>query len=190
MHTRDDALTLLYELTKSESLRKHGLAVEASMRAFARRLGGDEETWGIVGLLHDFDYEAHPGLDEHPFFGARILTEAGWSREIIDGVLAHAPYTGVQRDTPLKQTIFAVDELSGFIVACALVHGRSFGNLDPARVRKKLKDKSFARQVNRDDIRVGLEELGGDPDEHIQFVINALKAIAPELGLAAEPSGI
>lgn len=186
MHTRDDAIALLHELTASDSLRKHGLAVEASMRAFARTLGGDEETWGIVGLLHDFDYEAHPTTDEHPLIGARILEERGWPREIIDGVLAHAPYTGVQRDTPLKQTIFAVDELSGFVVACALVHGRNLGNLDPARVRKKLKDKSFARQVNREDIRVGLEELGGDPDAHVQRVIDALKSVAPELGLSAE----
>ena len=189
MHTRDDAIALLYELTQSDSLRKHGFAVEASMRAFARKLGGDEETWGIVGLLHDFDYEAHPSTDEHPFVGARILKERGWSQEIIDGVMAHAPYSGVARDTPLKQSIFAVDELSGFVVACALVHGRSFGNLNPTRVRKKLKDKSFARQVNRDDIRVGLEELGGDADEHIQFVIDALKTVAPELGLSAEPTG-
>lgn len=186
MYERADALALLHQLTESESLRKHGLAVEASMRAYARKLGGDEETWGIVGLLHDFDYEAHPSLDEHPFVGARILEEAGWPREIVDGILAHAPYTGVARDTPLKRTIFAVDELSGFVVACALVHGRSLGNLDPARVKKKLKDKSFARQVNREDIRQGLEELGGDPDEHIQYVIDALKTVAPELGLGAE----
>jgi len=188
MHTRDDAVALLHELTKSDSLRKHGLAVEASMRAFARRLGGDEETWGIVGLLHDFDYEAHPTIDEHPFVGAQILKERGWSQEIIDGVLAHAPYAGVARDTPLKQSIFAVDELSGFVMACALVYGRSFGNLDPSRIRKKLKDKSFARQVNRDDIRVGLDEIGGDPDEHIQYVIDALKGVAPELGLSADPT--
>src|SRR5215203_762464 len=188
MHTRDDAVALLHELTKSDSLRKHGLAVEASMRAFARRLGGDEETWGIVGLLHDFDYEAHPTIDEHPFVGAQILKERGWSQEIIDGVLAHAPYSGVSRDTPLKQSIFAVDELSGFVMACALVYGRSFENLDPSRIRKKLKDKSFARQVNRDDIRVGLDEIGGDPDEHIQYVIDALKGVAPELGLSTEPT--
>jgi putative nucleotidyltransferase with HDIG domain len=186
MPTRDDAITILHELTKSESLRKHGLAVEASMRAYARRYGEDEETWGLVGILHDFDYEAHPSLDEHPFVGAQLLRDRGWPEEIVEGVLAHAPYTGIQRDTPLKRTIYAVDELSGFIVACALVYERNLANLDPSRVRKKLKDKSFARQVNREDVRVGLEDLGGDPDEHIQYVIDALKTVAPELGLKVE----
>lgn len=186
MPTRDEAIEILHELTKSESLRKHGLAVEASMRAYARRYGEDEETWGLVGILHDFDYEAHPTLDEHPFVGAQLLRDRGWPEEIVEGVLAHAPYTGVQRDTPLKRTIYAVDELSGFIVACALVYERNLSNLDPSRVRKKLKDKSFARQVNREDVRVGLEDLGGDPDEHIQYVIDALKTVAPELGLTAD----
>lgn len=185
MPTRDEALALLHELTKGESLRKHGLAVEASMRAYARRYGEDEETWGMVGILHDFDYEAYPTVEDHPFKGAQILRERGWPDEIIGGVLAHAPYSGELRNTPLKRTIYAVDELSGFVVACALVYERDLGKLDPARVRKKLKDKSFARQVNREDIRVGLEDLGGDPDEHIQFVIDALKTVAPDLGLKA-----
>jgi putative nucleotidyltransferase with HDIG domain len=186
MPARDDAIALLHDLTKGESLRKHGLAVEASMRAYARLYGEDEETWGMVGILHDFDYEAHPTTEEHPFVGAQILRDKGWPTEIVDGILAHAPYSGVARDTPLKRSIFAVDELSGFVVACALVHGKSLGHLDPARVQKKLKDKSFARQVNRDDIRVGLAELGGDPAEHIQRVIDALKTVAPELGLSAD----
>lgn len=181
--TREEALALLYELTKSDSLRKHGLAVEAAMRAYARRFGGDEETWGIVGLLHDADYEAHP--EEHPYVGARILRERGWPEEIVRGVLAHAPFTGEPRDTPMKKTIYAVDELSGFIVACALVYDRDLSKLDPARVRKKLKDKAFARQVNREDIANGLADLGGDPDEHIQTVIDALKTVAPDLGLKA-----
>jgi putative nucleotidyltransferase with HDIG domain len=183
MPTREEALELLHEWTKGDTLRKHGLAVEASMRAYARRLGGDEETWGIVGLLHDADYEAHP--DEHPYVAERILRERGWPEEIIRGVRAHAPFTGEPRDTPLKKAIYAVDELSGFVVACALVYDRDLDKVDPARVKKKLKDKSFARQVNREDIRVGLEDLGGDPDEHIQAVIEALKTVAPSLGLQA-----
>jgi predicted hydrolase (HD superfamily) len=182
--TRAKALELLHEWTRGEALRKHGLAVEASMRAYARRLGGDEETWGIVGLLHDADYEAHP--DQHPYVAERILRERGWPEEIIGGVRAHAPFTGEPRDTPLKKAIYAVDELSGFVVACALVYDRNLGNLDPARVKKKLKDKSFARQVNRDDITTGLADIGGDPDEHIQAVIDALKTIAPDLELKAE----
>jgi putative nucleotidyltransferase with HDIG domain len=181
--TRDEALALLFELTQGEALRRHGLAVEASMRAFARRLGGDEETWGIVGLLHDADYEAHP--DEHPYVGARVLRERGWPEEIVHGVLAHAPFTGEPRDTPMKQAIYAVDELSGFVVACALVYDRDLGKLDPGRVKKKMRDKGFARQVNRDDITTGLADLGGDPDEHIQFVIDSMRPVAPELGLAA-----
>ena len=180
---RQDALDLLYEHTKTEALRKHGLAVEAVMRVYARKYGADEETWGMVGLLHDFDYEAHP--DEHPYVGARLLRERGWPEEIVEGVLAHAPFTGTARDTPLKKTIFAVDELSGFVTACALVYGRDLSNVTPQRVRKKLKDKSFARGVIREDIFTSFAELEGDQDEHIQFVIDALKGIAPELGLEA-----
>ena len=183
MPTRDDARALLYEHTKGDQLRRHGLAVEAAMRAYARKYGADEETWAMVGLLHDFDYEAHP--EEHPYAGARILREAGWPEEIVEGVLAHAAFTGVARDTPLKKTIFAVDELTGFITACALVYGKSLSNVTPQRVRKKLKDKSFARGVVREDIATSFEEYDGDPDEHIQFVIDSLKPVARELGLAA-----
>lgn len=179
---RQDALDLLYEWTKGDQLRKHGLAVEAAMRAYARKYGEDEETWGMVGLLHDADYEAHP--DEHPYVGARILRERGWPEEIVRGVLAHAPFTGEPRDTPLKKTIFAVDELTGFITACALVYGRDLSNVTPSRVRKKLKDKSFARQVRREDIAASFEEMEGDPDEHIQFVIDSMRPVAGDLGLA------
>ena len=179
---RQDALDLLYEWTKGDALRKHGLAVEAAMRAYARKYGEDEETWGMVGLLHDADYEAHP--DEHPYVAERMLRERGWPEEIIAGVRAHAPFTGEPRDTPMKKTIFAVDELTGFITACALVYGRDLNNVTPERVRKKLKDKSFARQVNRDDILTSFAEMESDPDEHIQFVIEAMKPVAKELGLA------
>jgi len=181
MPTRDEAIALLHEHTKTDQLRKHGLAVEAAMRAYARKYDADEETWGMVGILHDFDYEAHP--DEHPYVGASILREQGWPEEIVEGVLAHAPFTGVARDTPLKKTIFAVDELTGFITACALVYGKSLSNVTPERVRKKLKDKSFARGVVREDIRTSFEEYDGDPDEHVRFVTDALKLIAPQLGL-------
>ena len=180
---RDEAFSLLNEYVKDQSLVRHCLAVEAAMRAYARKYGEDEETWGMVGLLHDADYEAHP--DEHPYVGAKILRERGWPEEIVTGVLAHAPFTGEPRDTPLKKTIFAVDELTGFITACALVYGRDLGNVTPARVRKKLKDKSFARQVRREDIAASFEEMEGDPDEHIQFVVDALKPVAPQLGLGA-----
>jgi putative nucleotidyltransferase with HDIG domain len=181
---RQDALDLLHEFTKGDALRKHGLAVEAAMRAYARKYGEDEETWGMVGLLHDFDYEAHPTADEHPFVGAAIMRERGWPQEIVEGVLAHADYSGVKRDTPLKKTIFAVDELTGFITACALVYGRDLRNVTPERVRKKLKDKSFARQVNRQDILTGFDEMDTDPDQHIAFVVDAMKPLAKELGLA------
>ena len=182
MPTRDEALALLYEHTGTEQLRKHGLAVEAAMRAYARKYGGDEETWGIVGLLHDFDYEAHP--EEHPYVGARLLREGGWPEVIVEGVLAHAPFTGVPRDTPLKRTIFAVDELTGFITACALVYGRSLSNVTPDRVKKKLKDKAFAKGVVREDIYTSFAEYAGDPEEHVQFVTDALKPVATALGPA------
>ncbi len=181
--TRQDALDLLYAHTLSENLRKHGLAVEAAMRAYARARGEDEETWGMVGLLHDFDYEENPTPEGHPFVGAGILREQGWPEEIVRGVLAHAPYSGEPRDTPLKRTIFAVDELSGFIVACALVYGRDLGQVTPERVRKKMKDKAFARQVSRDDIETGFRELDAPPDEQVRFVVEALKTVASDLGL-------
>ncbi len=183
MPTREDAVALLHEHTKSDQLRKHGLAVEAAMRAYARKYGADEETWAMVGILHDFDYEANP--DQHPYVGAQILRDQNWPEEIIEGVLAHAAFTGVARDTPLKKTIFAVDELTGFITACALVYGRSLSNVTPERVRKKLKDRSFARGVVREEIFISFEEMEGDPDEHIQFVVDSLKPFAAKLGLEA-----
>lgn len=188
MKTRDDAIALLFEYTKNEGLRKHALAVEAAMRAYARRFGEDEEKWGLVGLLHDFDYERFPTEDQHPFEGARILREQGWPEEIVEGVLAHADYTGVPRDTPMKRAIFAVDELAGFIIAVALVHGKNLHNVDAAKVRKKLKDKAFARSVRREDIQKGFQVMGIDPDEHIENVIQALREIAPALGLDGSAS--
>lgn len=183
---RSEALALLYEFTKNENLRKHGLAVEAAMRAYARKYGGDEEVWGMVGLLHDFDYEAHPTLAEHPFAGAQILRERGWPEEIVEGVLAHADHTGVERNTPMKKAVFGVDELTGLITATALMYGRSLTNIDASKVRKKLKDKAFARGVIREDIYKGVQELGVDLDEHIAFVLEAMRGVAGDLGLAGE----
>ena len=156
------------------------------MRTYARKYGDDEETWGIVGLLHDFDYERFPSETQHPYEGARILRERGWPEEIVEGVLAHAPFTNTPYDTPLKRCIFAVDELSGFIYACALMYGRSLDNLDLARIKKKLKDKNFARGVLREDIVQSLEILGVDLDEHIATVLEAQRGIATEIGLTGE----
>jgi putative nucleotidyltransferase with HDIG domain len=181
--TRADALALLHEYTQSEALRRHAIGVEASMRACARKYGGDEETWGIVGLLHDFDYERYPTQEQHPYEGARILRERGWPEEIVEGVLAHAPFTNTPYDTQMKKAIFACDELSGFVYAAALMYGRSLDNLDVPRIRKKLKDKNFARGVIREDIFNGAETLGVDLDEHIAVVLEAQKTVAKELGL-------
>jgi predicted hydrolase (HD superfamily) len=184
---RDAAWELLCEYTKGDSLRKHALAVEAAMRACAPRYGGadaDANEWGIVGLLHDFDYEAFPGPDQHPFTGANILCGRGYPDHIIRAILGHATYTGVPRDTQMARALFATDELCGFLVACALVRpSRSLDDLEVSSVRKKLKDKAFARTVNRDDIRQGVEELGVDLDEHIRFVIESLKPLQKEIGL-------
>jgi len=181
---RQDAWDLLCEFTKSEGLRKHGLAVEAAMRHFARKHGEDEEKWGIVGLLHDFDYEIHPTLDKHPAEGAKILRERGVPEEIIRAVLSHAEHTGVERVSAMEKTLFAVDELSGFVTAVALVRpNKSVFEVEPSSVRKKMKDKAFARSVNRDDIVKGAEELGVDLNAHIEDVIQALQSVADELGL-------
>jgi putative nucleotidyltransferase with HDIG domain len=164
-------------------------AVEAAMRAYARKLGEDEETWGVVGLLHDFDYERYPNAnrspsDEHPTEGSKILAARGYPEPLRRAILAHASYTGVPRDTPLARTLYAVDELCGFLVACALVRpSRSLADLEVPSVKKKLKDKAFARNVNRDEIRQGAEELGVPLDDHILFVIQALRPIEAELGL-------
>ena len=182
---RSDAWDILCEHTKTEPLRKHALAVEASMRAYARKFGGDEEQWGIVGLLHDFDFEMHPNEQEHPVKGAEILRERGVPEAIVYAVLCHADYLGLERKTPMDRAIYAVDELTGFVTAVALVRpSKSIAEVDVAAVRKKMKDKGFARAVKRDDITKGAEQLGVDLDEHIAFVIESLKPVARELGIA------
>ena len=185
---RDEAWEILCEYTKGEALRKHGLAVEAAMRAYARKYGEDEEMWGCVGLLHDFDYEMHPNAEEHPKKGAPILRERGVPEEIVHAVLCHAFYLddlGVVRENNMDRAIFAVDELSGFITAVALVKpGKSIDEVDVRSVRKKMKDKGFARAVRREDITDGAEVLGVDLDEHIAFCIEALKPVAAKLGIA------
>jgi putative nucleotidyltransferase with HDIG domain len=184
MNQRDAAWCLLTEFTQSESLRKHALAVEACMRGYARKTGADEELWGMVGLLHDFDYEKYPSASEHPFKGSEILQERGYSEEVRRAILSHAEYSGVERITPMEKTLFACDELAGFITACALVKpGKSLGEVEAASVRKKMKDKAFARSVHREDIVKGAADLGLDLEEHIAFCIAAMKACARELGL-------
>jgi putative nucleotidyltransferase with HDIG domain len=185
MSNREQAWGLLTEFTQSESLRKHGLAVEACMRAYARKFAPDkEELWGMVGLLHDFDYEKYPSLDDHPYKGNEILKERGYSDEIRRAIMSHAEYSGVTRDTPMEKSLFACDELAGFVTACALVKpGKSLAEVEPKSVRKKMKDKAFARSVKREDIINGAADLGVDLDEHIAFCIDALKGIAPQLGL-------
>jgi len=184
MNERDAAWGLLTEYTQSESLRKHALAVEACMRAYARKLGGEEALWGMVGLIHDFDYEKYPTAEEHPYKGNEILKERGYSDEIRRAIMSHAEYSGVPRVTPMEKALFACDELAGFITACALVKpGKSLAEVEAKSVRKKMKDKAFARSVNRDDITNGAADLGVDLEEHIAFCIEAMKGIAEELGL-------
>lgn len=187
MLDRNEAWELLCEYTKGESLRKHALAVEAAMRACALRYGGpdaDVNEWGIVGLLHDFDYEMFPSADQHPFTGANILCGRGYPDRVIRAILGHATYTNVPRDTMMARALFATDELCGFLVACALVRpSRSLDDMEVSSVKKKLKDKAFARTVNREDIRQGVQELGVDLDEHIRFVMEALKPLQKEIGL-------
>jgi putative nucleotidyltransferase with HDIG domain len=184
MADRAAAWNLLTEFTQSESLRKHALTVEACMRAYARKFAADEELWGVVGLIHDFDYEKYPSSQEHPYKGNEILKERGYSDEIRRAIMSHAEYTGVTRDTPLEKALFACDELAGFITACALVKpSKSLAEVETKSVRKKMKDKAFARSVNRDDIVNGARDLGIDLDEHIAFCIEAMKGIAAELGL-------
>jgi len=186
--TREAAWELLTEFTQSESLRKHALAVEACMCACSRKLGDgspeDENLWGIVGLIHDFDYDRWPSLQDHPYKGNEILKERGWPEVIARAVMSHAEYTGVTRDTPMEKALFACDELAGFITAVALIKpGKSLAEVDAKSVRKRMKDKAFARKVNRDDIIQGAAALGVDLDEHIAFCIEALKPIADKLGL-------
>ena len=196
-HTREEAWELLTEFTQSESLRKHALAVEACMRACSRKYGDGsadaENLWSIVGLIHDFDYERWPTPEEHPYKGNEILKERGYSDEIRRAIMSHAEYSGTTRDTPLEKALFACDELAGFITAVALIKpSKSLAEVDVKSVRKRMKDKAFARKVNRDDIINGAKDLGVDLDEHISFCIDAMKPAAKELGLegsAAKPPG-
>ena len=182
---RESAWALLCEYTQSESLRKHMLAVEACMRAYARKFGEDEDKWAITGLLHDFDYEKYPSPQEHPFVGNRVLEERDYPEDVRRAILSHADYSGVKRETKMEKTLFACDELAGFITATALVKpGKSLADVDAKSVRKKMKDKAFARSVSRDDIINGAADMGIDLEEHIAFCIEAMKGIAAELGLA------
>jgi len=195
--TRNDAWEILTAFTQSESLRKHALAVEACMRACSRKFGdgsgksessdlglSEEDLWGIVGLVHDFDYEKYPSLEDHPYKGNEILKERGWPDMIRRAIMSHAEYTGVTRDTPMEKALFACDELAGFITAVTLIKpGKSLAEVDAKSVRKRMKDKAFARKVNRDDIVNGATALGVDLDEHIAFCIEAMKGVATELGL-------
>ena len=191
--TRADALALMHEYTASESLRKHMLAVEAAMRAYAEHFGEDPERWGLAGLIHDFDYErypnaAHSPTEEHPAFGVGLLRERGWPEDILQAILGHATYCNTPRATRLAQSLFAVDELTGLITATALVKpSRSVHDVDASSVLKKMKKKEFARGVNREDVIVGEQELGIDLERHIQFVIDAMRRSADAIGLAGVP---
>ena len=182
---RQEAWNLLCEYTKSENLRKHALAVEAAMRAYARHFGEDEALWGIVGLIHDFDYEKHPTLENHPLKGAEILRQKGWPEEIVRAVLSHAPYTGITRDSLMEKTLFAVDELTGLVTAVALVRpSKNIRDVKLKSIRKKWKDKAFAAGVNRADVEEGAADLGIELSEHIEVVLQAMQSIAEDLGLA------
>jgi len=190
--SRDEALALMQEYTASDSLRKHMLSVEAAMRAYADKWKEDIARWALAGLIHDFDYErfpneAHSPTDEHPSEGVRILRSRGWPEDILEAILGHATYTGVPRNTQMAKTLFAVDELTGLITATALVKpSRSVHDVEAKSVRKKMKDKAFARGVNRDDVLVGVSELGVDLDEHIAFVISAMQGVASDIGLGGQ----
>ncbi|MFI5257037.1 MAG: HD domain-containing protein [Gemmatimonadales bacterium] len=191
--SRADALALMHEYTASDSLRKHMLAVEAAMRAYAARQGADVERWGLAGLIHDFDYErypndAHSPTAEHPSEGVRLLRARGWPEDILEAIMGHALYTATPRVTPMAKTLFAVDELTGLVTATALVRpSRSVHEVEARSVRRKMKDKAFARGVSRDDVVNGAAELGVDLDEHIAFVIGAMQGAADSLGLAGSP---
>jgi len=191
--TRQEAWDLVCEWVESDSLRKHLLGVEAAMVAYAERLGGDEELWAVTGLVHDLDYERHPDLDDtengHPRTALRLFAERGWPQEVIDAVAGHATFLDVPRETDMAKALFAVDELSGFIAACALVRPTGIEGMKPKSVRKKLKQPSFAAGVNRDEVRQGADELGVDFDEHVAFVIAAMEERAGELGLTGKHVG-
>ena len=179
----DDALNLMHEYTKNDSLRKHMYAVEAAMRAYAKKFGQDEDLWGIVGVLHDFDYEKYPNAPDHPSKGSEILKEYGYSEEIRTTILSHADYMNVPRETQMSKCLFACDELCGFIIACAVVRPNKISDLEVSSVKKKMKDKAFARNVSREDIQKGSAELGIPLDEHIRFVIEAMKSVRARLEL-------
>lgn len=181
---REQALALLHEWIANPNLRKHCYAVEAAMRAYARKLGGHEERWALAGLIHDFDWEKHPDLERHPVQGVEVLRARGWPEDVCRAVLGHAPHTGVPRDTPMAKALYACDELSGFLVACALVTPeKSLDRVEVASVKKKMKRADFARNVSRDDIVNGAAELGVDLDAHIAFTLEAMRGIRGELGL-------
>jgi putative nucleotidyltransferase with HDIG domain len=186
---RDDALALMHEYTQNENLRRHMYAVEAAMRAYARKYGEDEELWGVTGLLHDFDYERWPNDarrpdDEHPTTGVAILRELGYPEEMLEAIMGHADHTGAPRDSLMAKTLYAVDELTGFITACSLVRPTGLTDLKVKSVKKKLKDPSFARGVDREEVNRGVAEMGVEFSEHVQFVIEAMREIQDELGLA------
>jgi putative nucleotidyltransferase with HDIG domain len=184
--TRERAWETLTKYTQSEALLRHALGVEACMGWYARNFGEDEELWRAVGLLHDFDYERHPTLDKHPQDGAPILREEGYPEEVIEAVLSHAEHLSMPRDTKLKQTLFACDELSGFVHACGLVRPTGLEGLEPKSVKKKLKQPSFAAGVHRDEVYAGAEDIGLELDEHIRNVVEAMQPIAQQLGLRTE----
>ncbi len=181
---RANAFAILKEHAKGDVLMRHGMAVEACMRAYARKLGGDEELWGVVGLIHDFDWDVCPTPEQHPQFGANILRQRGYPEVIVRAVVSHGNHTGVRRESEMEKALFAVDELSGFITAVTLVRpNKSLSETDARAVRRKMKDKAFARSVNREDMIQGAQDMGIDLDQHIEFVIQALKPVAPDLGL-------
>ncbi len=192
--SRDEALALMHEYTQNENLRRHMYAVEAAMRAYARKFGEDEELWGITGLLHDFDYERWPNDDrkpddEHPSNGVEVMRQAGYPEEMLEAILGHCDYTGVARATVMAKTLFAVDELTGFVTACALVRPTGLSDLKVKSVKKKSKDSSFAKGVSREDLQKGLEELCVDFNEHVQLVIDAMREIQDDLRLAGGDNG-
>ena len=182
--TREEAWALVTEMTESEALRRHMRSVEAAMRAYARRFGEDEERWGVLGLIHDWDYESGPTPELHPGRGIAMLRERGWPEDVLQDIASHAEYLNVPRDTPIRKTLYAVDEICGFLIACALVKpDRSLSDVDARTVRKKMKDKAFARGVHREQLIDSAEALGVPLDEHVEFVRDALVPIATELGL-------
>lgn len=182
--TRKECLDLLFEYTKTDSLRKHAFAVEAAMRAYAKKYGQDEEAWGTVGLLHDFDYEVYPEFPDHPTKGSEILKQRGMPEDLRRAILSHVPAMNIARETLLEKTLFACDELCGFLVACALVRPNRLKDLEASSVKKKLKDKAFARAVDREHIYKGAEEAGLNLEEHISYTVAALRGVATDLGLA------